>query len=112
MDFVRKRGMASMEVVEREGVPFLVFPKLKEAKIVNHGFSTRFGGVSKGMFSSMNLSFTRGDEEANVRDNYSRLGEAIGFSCEDMVFSDQTHTTNIRVVTEADRGKGFTRQKD
>ena len=36
----------------------------------------------------------------------------MGFSCEDLVFSDQTHTANIRVVTEADRGKGFTRQKD
>lgn len=112
MDFVRKKGMAAMEAVEREGVPFLVFPRLREIKTVMHGFSTRLGGVSQGMFSSMNLSFARGDEETKVRENFHRLGRAMGFSCEDLVFSDQTHTANIRVVTEADRGKGFTRQKD
>ena len=111
MNFVRKKGMAAMEAVEREGVPFLVFPRLSEIETVMHGFSTRFGGVSRGMFSSMNLSFARGDEEAGVRENFVRLGRAMGFSCEDLVFSDQTHTANIRVVTEADRGKGFTKQK-
>ena len=112
MEFVRKKGRKAMEVVERMGVPFLVFPRLRETKAVIHGFSTRLGGVSQGIFSSMNLSFTRGDEEACVRENYVRLGRAMGFSCEDLVFSDQTHTTNIRVVTEADRGKGFVIPKD
>ena len=60
----------------------------------------------------MNVSFTRGDREEAVRENYRRLGEAIGFDCESLVCSDQTHTTNIRVVTEADRGRGFVRPKD
>ena len=36
----------------------------------------------------------------------------MGFDCADLVCSDQTHTTNIRAVTEADRGKGFARPKD
>ncbi len=112
MRFVRKQGMEAMEVVEREGVPFLVFPRIRELEGVVHGFSTRLGGVSQGMFSSMNLSFTRGDEEAHVRENYARLGKAMGFDCEGLVLSDQTHTTNIRVVTEEDKGKGFARPKD
>lgn len=112
MNFIRKKGMAAMEVVEREGVPFLVFPGLDETKAVVHGFSTRMGGVSRGIFSSMNLSFSRGDEEEHVRENYARLGRALGFDCHNLVFSDQTHTVNIRVVTEADRGKGFVSQKD
>lgn len=60
----------------------------------------------------MNVSFTRGDREEAVRENYRRLGEAVGFDCADLVCSDQTHTTNIRAVTEADRGKGFARPKD
>lgn len=112
MNFIRKKGMTAMEIVEREGVPFLVFPGLDETKAVVHGFSTRMGGVSRGMFSSMNLSFSRGDEEEHVRENYARLGRAMGFDCRNLVFSDQTHTVNIRVVTEADRGKGFVSQKD
>ena len=112
MEFIRKKGMEAMEVVERGGVPFLVFPKLSAAEGVVHGFSTRQGGVSRGIFSSMNLSFTRGDEEECVRENYARLGKAVGFDCGRLVLSDQTHTANIRVVTEEDAGKGFVRPKD
>lgn len=112
MEFVRKNKGAAMKVVEREGVPFLVFPGLDETEAVIHGFSTRMGGVSEGMFSSMNLSFARGDEEGRVRENFARLGRAMGFDCRNLVFSDQTHTSNVRVVTEADRGKGFIREKD
>ncbi len=112
MEFVRKKGMSSTQLVERDGVPFLIFPRLKETGAVIHGFSTRLGGVSEGIYSSMNFSFTRGDKEEHVRENYARLGKAMGFSCEDVVCSDQTHTANVRVVTGEDRGKGLVRPKD
>lgn len=90
-------------------VPYLEYPMLAKTGIVRHGFSTRLGGVSKGCYESMNLSFTRGDEEADVRENFRRIAAAIGVRCEDMVFSQQTHTTNVRVVTEEDRGMGIMR---
>lgn len=112
MEWKKVKGRSSTKLVEREDVPFLIFPALEETGTVVHGFSTRLGGVSEGMFSSMNVSFTRGDRKEAVRENYRRLGAAIGFSCEDLVCSDQTHTTNLRVVTEEDRGKGFARPKD
>lgn len=92
--------------------PFLEYPLLRETGIVRHGFSTRLGGVSKGCFSTLNLSFDRGDDPKAVRENFRRIGAAMGVDCEDMVLSQQTHTTNIRVVTEADRGKGITRDRD
>ena len=104
--------MTNMKLVERSGVPFLVFPRLEETGVAVHGFSTRQGGISRGIYQSMNLSFKRGDEEAYVRENYARLARAVGFSCENIVCSDQTHTTNIRTVTEKDRGKGFIKPKD
>ncbi len=47
-----------------------------------------------------------------MRENYRRLAAAVGFSPEQIVCSDQTHTTNVRVVTEADRGKGFAADRD
>lgn len=106
------KGRVTTRLVERAGVPFLSFPLLEETGIVTQGFSTRLGGVSEGDYSSMNVSFTRGDREEAVRENYRRLGEAIGFDCESLVCSDQTHTTNVRVMTEDDRGKGFVRPKD
>lgn len=90
-------------------VPYLEYPMFAKTGIVRHGFSTRLGGVSKGCYESMNLSFTRGDEEADVRENFHRIAATIGVRCEDMVFSQQTHTTNVRVVTEEDRGMGIMR---
>ncbi len=94
---------------EVEGdTPYLEFLMLSDTKIVRHGFSTRLGGVSKGYWSSLNLSFTRGDEENAVRENFNRIGKAIGVKPEDMVFAHQTHTTNVRIVTEKERGMGIT----
>lgn len=92
--------------IEKE-VPYLEYPLLTDTKIVHHGFSTRLGGVSQGCYASMNLSFTRGDDEAAVRENYHRIAKSIGVKCENMVLSQQTHTTNVRVVTEKDKGKGI-----
>lgn len=90
-------------------VPYLEYPLLSEMGVVRHGFSTRLGGVSEGCFSSMNLSFSRGDRKEAVQENFRRIADAIGVHCEDMVFSHQTHTTNVRVVTEQDRGTGLVR---
>ncbi|MGL6197737.1 MAG: peptidoglycan editing factor PgeF [Lachnospiraceae bacterium] len=93
-------------------VPYLEFPLLSETGIVRHGFSTRLGGVSTGVCSSMNLSFSRGDQEAAVKENFRRIADAIGVAYDSMVFSRQTHTTNVRVVKAEDRGKGITRSLD
>lgn len=71
-----------------------------------HAFSTRLGGVSKGDFATMNFSFTRGDNPDDVLENYSRMAAALGVEREKMVLTYQTHTTNVRRVTEEDAGKG------
>ncbi len=92
-------------------VPYLVYPILEETGAVIHGFSTRLGGVSQGVCASMNLSFSRGDEEAAVLENYKRIAKAIGFSLDSAVASDQTHTANVRTVTAADRGCGLTKPR-
>lgn len=90
--------------------PYLEYPLFQNTGLVDHGFSTRLGGVSKGCYSSLNLSFTRGDKEEAVRENFNRIGNAIGIRCEDMVFTQQTHTTHVRVAAEDDRGMGLMRR--
>ena len=112
MMWKRKTEAEDMRLVEKNGVPYFVFENLENTGLVRHGFSTRLGGVSEGCLSSMNLSFTRGDDPEKVRENFRRMGMAIGFETKDLVLSDQTHTTNVRLVTEADRGKGFDRERD
>ena len=86
--------------------------KWNSEQILVHGFRTRFGGVSRGIYSSMNLSFTRGDEESCVKENYRRISDAMGFDTNSIVTSDQTHTNNVRKVTEKDRGKGIVIPRD
>ena len=68
--------------------------------------------MSTGIFSSMNLNFKRGDDPDAVLENYRRMAAALNMRVEDMVLSDQTHTTNVRVITEEDRGKGILRPQD
>lgn len=93
-------------------LPLLKYPLLEQTGIVEHCFTTRIGGVSKGIYESLNLSFTRGDEDAAVRENFRRLAGAMETDVSKFVFTDQTHTTNVRRVTAEDAGKGIVKERD
>ena len=80
---------------ERNGLEYLTFPLLEETGVVKHLFSTRMGGVSEGIWGTMNLSFQRGDNPEHVLENFKRIGEVLGISPDDMVTSKQTHTTRL-----------------
>ncbi len=97
-----------MILKEKNGVKYLTF-RLLEHEEVKYGFSTRIGGVSTGVYDSLNFGFHRGDSEENVRENYRRMAKALGMNYERMCLSKQTHTTNVRVVREEDAGNGIIR---
>ena len=111
LGLVYKNKKHIFDEIEKE-TPYLSYPLLGKTGLVKHGFSTRIGGVSEGCYASLNLSFDRGDSREAVAENFRRIGKSIGVRCEDMVLSQQTHTTNVRVVTEEDRGKGIVRERD
>lgn len=100
-----------MLVNQKEDLVYLSWEVLEKIDFIRHGFSTRFGGVSEGVCSTMNLSFTRGDKEEAVHENFARIAKAIGFQKENIVCSDQTHTTNIRIVDKDDCGKGIIKER-
>ncbi len=112
LNWKRKGNAPVINIHKKDELIYLTYPMLEEQSGFIHGFSTRLGGVSKEHLFSMNLSYSRGDEPANVDENYRRIAAAIGFSEKDLVFSDQTHTNNVRKVTSEDRGKGITRVRD
>ncbi len=97
---------------EKEGVVYLTYPGLESIDCVRHLFSTRLGGVSEGHLGTMNLSFSRGDREENVRENFYRIARILECEPGDFVFSHQTHTTNVRIVEKEDRGKGIVKPVD
>lgn len=108
-DFIRKDNRDVFYVDDR--FPVLKYHMLEELGFVEHCFSTRMGGVSEGIFSSMNLSFTRGDDADCVLENYRRIAAFMGCKAEDFVCSDQTHTTNVHRVGRKEAGFGVTRPR-
>ena len=67
-----------------------------------HCFTTRFGGVSTGIFDSLNIAIKEGETEENVRKNIEILGSALGFGTQDLVLTRQTHSDIVRVVGRSD----------
>ena len=113
-DFKRIPGRIQDKTVihQQDGVTYLTFPALDEIPWLRHAFSTRLGGVSSGHVGSLNLGYGCEENQENVRENFRRIAKAAGFCPEQMVLSKQTHTTNIKVVTKADEGYGYTKDRD
>ena len=111
LGLIYKNAAHIFDEVEKK-TPYLEYPLFQKTGIVTSAFSTRLGGVSEGYYSSLNLSFDRGDDPARVLENFKRIGASMGVAVEDMVLSKQTHTTNVRVVTKEDKGKGVMRERN
>jgi len=82
----------------KNGVVYMTAPNIS----VTHAFTTRFGGVSEGAFSSLNLNASGKDNRENIRKNYEILTNTLNIPLNKMVYTKQVHETNIRTVTEKD----------
>lgn len=96
-------------VAVKNGVTYITFPKLNSTGLVRCGFTTKLGGASSGCFSTMNMSFDRGDDRACVLENYRRFCSALELDMSELVFSRQTHTSNVKTVNRSHCGIGITR---
>ncbi len=101
-----------MYIKEANGVKLCVFENFERTGLVRHCVSTRVGGVSSGCYSSLNLRLNGRDERALMLENFARLCCALNTDVDSLVFSDQTHNTDIYIVGQNDRGKGITRESD
>ncbi len=63
-----------------------------------HGFSTRKGGVSEGIFESLNLGMNRGDDKDKVIENYRRFLLSCGIKEREFVCGEQVHGTDVMIV--------------
>ncbi|MBO5898464.1 MAG: peptidoglycan editing factor PgeF [Clostridia bacterium] len=78
-----------------------------------HGFSTRLGGVSTHPETvSLNLGRGFADDDATVRENLDRFAAAVGFDSDTLVSLHQIHSPDVRTVTAADAGLGYSRPSD
>ncbi len=100
------------ELREINGLEYYIIPSFEETGLVNHGFTTRIGGVSPEPFNTLNLGMKTEDESGNVIMNYQKISEVFSVPLEKMVLSDQVHGTAIRIITEEDAGKGLVKPLD
>lgn len=99
--------MGGMRFVKKGELVYLVADAFEEAGGLRHCFSTRKGGVSRGVFSSLNLGPNRGDDAESLLKNYEILCGAIGCDSADVVLSKQVHQDEIADVTSDMRGNGL-----
>ena len=67
---------------------------------VQHRFFTRRGGVSTGLYSSLNCGYGSGDSPENVRENRRRVADQFGLDEPDLQTVHQTHSTDVLTVAD------------
>ncbi len=77
-------------------------PTLADLDGVQHRFFTRLGGVSAGLYSSLNCGYGSGDEPDNVRENRRRAAAAFDLGEAGLLTVHQIHSSEVLTVA-ADR---------
>lgn len=68
---------------------------------VRHGFFTRGGGVSRGIYASLNCGLGSGDDAAAVLENRSRAMAAFGLAESALATAYQVHSARVALVERA-----------
>lgn len=74
-------------------------PELSSFPNVRHAFFTRQGGVSDGIYASLNGGLGSGDDPAHVVANRARMAEQIGIEPENLVSLHQIHSATVVTAT-------------
>jgi YfiH family protein len=73
-------------------------PSLAALPRIRHGFFTREGGVSQGLYASLNAGLGSRDAPENVRENRARMAAALGVARENLVTAYQVHSPDVVVA--------------
>jgi YfiH family protein len=88
------------QMIRNGSLEYLKAPALDSFDFLIHAFCTRRGGVSKGPFSSLNVSSRGGDDRGSVRQNFERIASAFGFSAGNLLPIHQVHSDAIWIVDQ------------
>ncbi len=67
---------------------------------IRHGFFTREGGMSKGIYASLNCGYGSNDDKTAVRENRARVAEKLSVEPEKLLTVYQVHSADVIEVTE------------
>ncbi|WEK50016.1 MAG: peptidoglycan editing factor PgeF [Candidatus Kaistia colombiensis] len=67
---------------------------------IRHGFFTRQGGVSNGIYASLNCGVGSADERAHVLENRARVTAELGVAPDQLATPYQVHSPDVVIVDE------------
>ena len=108
----RNNNESTIDLRYFNSFPYLSFGKLDAYNNVKHLFSTRLGGHSEGIYSTLNFAFNTGDNKDNVLKNFNEIANVFNTTLDNFYHAYQNHTTNVKVVKDEDRGKGVIKDRD
>ncbi|MGL4496375.1 MAG: peptidoglycan editing factor PgeF [Beijerinckiaceae bacterium] len=76
-------------------------PALAAMQGIRHGFFTRQGGVSGGLYASLNGGLGSGDDRALVVENRRRMADALGVAAHALASCYQVHSATVVTATQA-----------
>lgn len=74
-------------------------PLLSAIPGLRHAFFTRDGGVSDGVYASLNGGLGSNDDPANIRENRRRMADAVGVATDRFLNVHQIHSPDAIVAT-------------
>jgi len=72
--------------------------QMLEKQGIRHGFFTRRGGVSEGIYSSLNVGLGSDDSREQVVENRRLVASAMGVSAENLCSVHQCHSPDVMIV--------------
>lgn len=88
--------------IKNGNLEYLQFKKLNELGIKN-AITLRHGGVSKGIYSSLNFRFNSHDDKENIIKNYEIIAKELKLKDNKIYKAKQNHTNNILVLTNENK---------
>ena len=74
---------------------YVTAPNLKN---FTHGFFKKKGGVSKGIYDSLNCGLSSQDKKENVIKNRKIIAESLSFKFEKLVIANQSHSNEVEII--------------
>lgn len=94
------------------GVVYYQFSMFNTFDFIEHGFSTRLGGVSRGVFESMNLRMDSDDAQNKISKNYELFLEIFNGTLDHVYMSQQVHNDKIIMIDHDNKNKKYYKDVD
>lgn len=102
----RDQNKIGFDLIKNGQLAFLQTPLFEKYGRLEHGFSTRIGGCSRGSLESLNMAFHTEDNPDNVLENRRRFFDCFGIDFRQIVSAIQVHGTTINTFNDSQRGEG------